>query len=110
MLALAYSLTAMDPAAARNRLLIATSMWRESTDEPLPKMPPGEPLEQIQGFEIKVVDLLFAEATAETAKRVAEKTWDLVHDRPEDDPVKQRVVEGHEQLARLSAEARTAPE
>jgi hypothetical protein len=98
----------MDPAAARNRLLIATSMWRESTDEPLPKMPPGDPLEQIQGFEIKVVELLFGEATAETAKRVAEKTWDLVHDRPEDDPVKQRVAEGHEHLARLSAEARTA--
>jgi hypothetical protein len=100
----------MDPAAARNRLLIATSMWREATDEPLPKMPPGEPLEQIEGFEIKVVDLLFGEATPETARRVAEKTWDLVHDRPDDDPVKRRVVEGHEQLARLSAEARTAPE
>jgi hypothetical protein len=100
----------MDPAAARNRLLIATSMWREATEDPLPKLPPGDPLEQIAGFELRVVDLLFAAATPETARRVAEQTWDLVHDRPDDDQVKQRVVEGHEQLARLSAEARPAPE
>jgi hypothetical protein len=50
-----------------------------------------------------VVDLLFANATAATAKRVADATWDLVHDRADSDAVKQRVVEGHEQLARLSA-------
>lgn len=93
----------MDAAAVRNRLLIATSMWRETTSEPLPKLPPGDPLEQIEAFELRVVDLLFAEATPETARRVAEKTWDLVHDRPDDDPVKRRVTEGHEQLARLSA-------
>lgn len=93
----------MDAAAVRNRLLIATSMWRETTSDPLPKLPPGDPLEQIEAFELRVVDLLFAEATPETARRVAEKTWDLVHDRPDDDPVKRRVTEGHEQLARLSA-------
>ncbi len=100
----------MDAAAVRNRLLIATSMWREATDEPLPKLPAGDPLEQIQRFELQVVDLLLAEATAETARRVAEATWDLVHDRPDDDPVKQRVVEGHEQLARLSASGPPAAE
>jgi hypothetical protein len=100
----------MDPAAVRNRLLIATSIWRETTDEPLPKLPPGDPLDQIQGFELKVVELLFNEATAETARDIAEKTWDLVHDRPDDDPVKRRVEEGHEQLARLSAGERAASE
>ena len=31
-------------------------------------------------------------------------TWDLVHDRPDTDPVKVRVVRGHEDLARLAAE------
>lgn len=93
----------MDPAAVRNRLLIATNMWREATDEPLPKLPPGDPLDQIQGFELQVVELYLAQATPETARRVAEKTWDLVHDRPDDEPVKRRVTEGHEQLARLSA-------
>ena len=90
-------------AALRNRLLIATTLWREATDEPLPKLPPGDPAEQIESFELRVVDLLCREATPETAKRVADKTWDLVHDRPDEDPVKQTVVEAHEALARLSA-------
>ncbi len=95
------SLGSMD-AALRNRLVMATSMWREATDEPLPKMPPGDPALQIQRFELQLVELLFADATAETARRVAGQTWDLVHDRPEDDPVKKRVVEGHQALARLT--------
>ena len=53
----------MDPAALRNRLVMATSMWREATDEPLPKIPPGDPAQQIQTFELQVVELLFSEAT-----------------------------------------------
>ena len=89
-------------AVLRNRLLIATTLWREATDEPLPKLPPGEPAGQIESFELQVVDLLCRDATPETAKRVADKTWDLVHDRPDGDAVKQRVVECHESLARLS--------
>lgn len=90
------------PAAAlRNRLLIAATLWREATDEPLPKLPPGDPAGQIESFELQVVDLLCREATPETAKRVADKTWDLVHDRAESDAVKRRVVECHESLARL---------
>jgi len=83
---------------------MATSLWREATDDPLPRMPPGDTEEQLQGFELKVVELLFAEATPDTTRRVAEKTWDIVHDRPEGDPVKQRVVRGHEALARLAAQ------
>jgi hypothetical protein len=100
----------MDPAALRNRLLIATSMWRDATDDPLPKMPPGDPVAQIEGFELRLVGVMFDGATPETARRVADRTWDLVHDRPETDPVKQRVVEGHEQLARLSAGSSPAQE
>ena len=100
----------MDPAALRNRLVMATSMWRESTDEPLPRMPPGDPVEQIETFELRVVELLFAKATAQTARRVADQTWDLVHDRAESDPVKRRVVEGHEALAKLAAEGAAEPE
>lgn len=95
----------MDPAALRNRLVMATSMWRENTDEPLPRMPPGDPDAQIQRFELQVVELLFTEATPETARRVADQTWDLVHDRPDTDPVKVRVVAGHEELARRVADA-----
>ena len=78
-------------------------MWRETTDEPLPRMPPGRPAEQIEGFELRLVDLLCREATPENAREVADRTWDLVHDRAEDDPVKRRVVECHEALARLAA-------
>lgn len=93
----------MDPAALRNRLLLASAMWREATDDPLPRMPPGNPEGQIQGFELQLVQRLCGQATAETARKVAGQTWDLVHDRPDTDPVKQRVVECHESLARLSA-------
>lgn len=93
----------MDQKALRNRLVLATGMWREATNEPLPKMPPGDPVEQLQAFESKLVDLLCSQATAENAREVADKTWDLVHDRPDGDRVKQQVVECHEALARLSA-------
>ena len=93
----------MDAAALRNRLILASSMWRQATNEPLPKMPPGDPVEQIQAFELRLVDLLCAQATPETARSVADQTWDLVHDRPDDEPVKRRVSECHEELARLSA-------
>jgi hypothetical protein len=93
----------VDKTALRNRLLLASAMWREATEEPLPRMPAGDPKDQIQGFELKLVDLLCEQATAESARRVADQTWDLVHDRPDGDPVKQRVVECHESLARLSS-------
>ena len=104
------SLIAMDPAALRNRLLMATSMWREATDEPLPRMPPADPVEQVERFELQVVELLFEGATAQTARRVADQTWDLVHDRASTDPVRRRVVEGHEGLARLAAQGGGVPD
>jgi hypothetical protein len=87
----------------RNRLVMATQMWREATDDPLPRMPAGDPADQIHTFELKLVDLLCAQATPESARDVADRTWDLVHDRPDEDPVKRRVVECHEALARLAA-------
>jgi hypothetical protein len=93
----------MDPTLLRNRLVIATSMWREATDEPLPRLEPADPAAQIQEFEIRLVQMICSKATPETASETAEKTWDLVHDRPDGDPVKQAVVEAHEALARLSA-------
>ena len=82
---------------------MATQMWREGTTDPLPRMPPGDPADQLQAFELKLVDMLCAQATSASARDIADKTWDLVHDRPDDDPVKRRVVECHEALARLSA-------
>jgi hypothetical protein len=92
----------MDPILLRNRLLVATSMWREAVGEPLPRMAPGDPAAQIESFELTLVDRLWEQATAETARDVADRTWDLVYDRPDDDPVKRRVVECHEALARMT--------
>lgn len=92
----------MDQITLRNRLLVATGMWREATGEPLPKLPPGNPLEQLQNFELQLVDRLWESATPENAREIADRTWDLVHDRPDSDPVKKRVVECHEALAKLT--------
>lgn len=92
----------MDARRLENRLAIAAGMWRESLDEPLPKLAPGDPEAQVNEFEIRLVDALCEQATPETAKGIAEKTWDLVHDRPDDDPVKTHVTEWHERLAKLS--------
>ena len=77
-------------------------MWKETTGEPLPRLPPGDPGDQIQSFELQLVNRLWESATAENAREIADRTWDLVHDRPDDDPVKQRVVECHEALARMT--------
>jgi hypothetical protein len=95
-------MAAMDPITLRNRLLVATGMWKEATGEPLPRLAPGQPADQLQSFEIQLVDRLWESATPETAREVADRTWDLVHDRPDDDPVKKRVVECHEALARIT--------
>ncbi|MBO0767693.1 MAG: hypothetical protein J2O48_03320 [Solirubrobacterales bacterium] len=92
----------MDQIQLRNRLLVATGMWREATGEPLPKMEPGKPEDQINQFELTLVNKLFESATPETAREVADRTWDLVHDRPDSDPVKRRVVECHEELAKMT--------
>src|SRR5947209_14808806 len=53
----------MDPITLRNRLLVATGMWREATGEPLPKLAPGDPAQQIQAFELLLVDRLWEAAT-----------------------------------------------
>ena len=92
----------MDPITLRNRLLVATGMWREATGEPLPKLAPGDPADQLQSFELRLVNRLCESATPENAREIADRTWDLVHDRPDDDPVKRRVVECHEALAKMT--------
>ena len=92
----------MDARRLENRLAIAAGMWRESLDEPLPKLPPADPETQVQELEIRLVDALAEQATPETAKGIAERTWDLVHDRPDEDPVKKHVTEWHERLAKMS--------
>jgi hypothetical protein len=82
---------------------MATTLWREASNDPLPRLAPGDPADQIRELELLVVDLLCGEATRDNAREVADKTWDLVYDRAEDDPVRKRVVECHDHLAKLSA-------
>lgn len=95
-------MSTLDPITLRNRLLVASAMWKETTGEPLPRMAPGEPAEQIQTFELQLVDRLCQSANAENAREIADRTWDLVHDRDDRDPVKLRVVACHEALARIT--------
>ena len=92
----------IDPITMRNRLLVATAMWKETTGEPLPRLAPGDPADQIQTFELTLVNRLWESATSENAREIADRTWDLVHDRDDKDPVKRRVVECHEALARMT--------
>jgi hypothetical protein len=92
----------MDAITLRNRLLVATGMWKEATGEPLPRLAPGAPAEQLQSFELQLVERLCASATPENAREIADRTWDLVHDREDSDPVKRSVVECHEALARMT--------
>jgi hypothetical protein len=92
----------MDPITLRNRLLVATGMWKETTGESLPRMDPGDPAKQLQDFELRLVNRLWESATPENAREIADRTWDLVHDRPDSDAVKKRVVECHEALARIT--------
>ena len=46
----------------RNRLVMATQMWRGATTEALPRMAPGKPAEQLAAFELKLIDMLCAQA------------------------------------------------
>ena len=48
-----------------------------------------------------LVDEMRGRATPESAEMVADAMWGLVHARPEGDPVKRRVTQHHEELARL---------
>ena len=93
----------METRSLQNRLLMATTLWREATSDPLPRLAPGDPADQIRELELLVVELLCREATRDNAREVADKTWDLVYDRAEDDPLRKRVVECHDHLAKLSA-------
>jgi hypothetical protein len=69
---------------------------------PFPALGEGTAEEKIERLEIALIDEMLARATPETAERVADDMWGLVHSRPDDDPVKQRVTEHHTELVKLS--------
>jgi hypothetical protein len=93
-----------DPIALRNRFALAKGAWDEHLPgEPVPPLGEGTAEEKIERLELALVDRIRDRATAETAEQAADAMWSLVHARPDQDPVKQRVTAHHEELARLGA-------
>ena len=94
----------MDEAAIqlRNRFAMVKGAWDEHLrGVPVPPLGDGGPEEKIERLEIALVDEMRRRATPETAEQTADAMWTLVHSRADADPVKRRVTEHHEELARL---------
>ena len=95
-----------DPIALRNRFAIAKGAWDEHlSGVPIPPLGEGTAEQKLERLELALVDTMRERATPETAEQVADAMWTIVHQREDDDPVKQRVTEHHEQLARLGHRA-----
>jgi hypothetical protein len=91
-----------DPIALRNRFAMVKGAWDEHLrGVPVPALGEGTAEEKIERLELALVDEMRGRATADTAEQAADAMWSLVHARPDDDPVKQRVTRHHEELARL---------
>ena len=86
----------------RNRFAMVKGAWDEHLrGVPVPPLGDGTPVEKIERLELALVDEMRRRATPETAEQAADSMWTLVHNRPDDDRVKQRVTQHHEELARL---------
>jgi hypothetical protein len=93
-----------DPIALRNRFAMVKGAWEEHLrGVPFPPLGEGTAEEKIERLELALVDEMHRRATPETAEQTADAMWGLVHARGDGDPVKQRVTQHHEELARLSA-------
>jgi hypothetical protein len=91
-----------DPIVLRNRFAMVKGAWDDHLrGTPFPALGEGTAEEQIERLELALVDLMRERATPETAEQAADAMWGLVHARPDEDPVKQRVTHHHEELARL---------
>ena len=91
-----------DPILLRNRFAIVKGAWDEHLrGVPFPKLGEGTAEEKIERLELALVDEMRSRATPETAEQVADAMWGIVHARPDDDVVKERVTRHHEELARL---------
>jgi hypothetical protein len=91
-----------DPIALRNRFAMVKGAWDEHLrGEPFPALGDGTAEQKIERLELALVDRMRDRATPETAEQVADSMWSLVHDRADDDAVKQRVSAHHEDLARM---------
>jgi hypothetical protein len=91
-----------DPISLRNRFAMVKGAWDEHLrGVPFPALGEGTAEQKIERLELALVDEMRSRATPETAEQAADAMWTLVHDRPDDDPVKRRVIAHHEQLARM---------
>jgi hypothetical protein len=92
-----------DPIVLRNRFAMVKGAWDEQLrGVPFPRsLGEGTAEQKIERLEIALVDEMRARATPETAEQVADAMWGIVHARPDSDPVKQRVTQHHEDLAKL---------
>ena len=91
-----------DPIVLRNRFAMVKGAWEEQLrGVPFPKLGEGTAEQKIERLELALVDEMRARATPENAEQVADSMWGIVHARPDGDPVKQRVTEHHQELARM---------
>jgi hypothetical protein len=91
-----------DAISLRNRFAMVKGAWDENLrGVPIPPLGEGTAEQKIERLEIALVDEMRSRATPETAEQVADAMWGLVHNRDDGDPVKQRVTQHHEDLARL---------
>jgi hypothetical protein len=92
-----------DAIALRNRFAMVKGAWDDHLPGvPFPALGDGTAEEKIERLELALVDEMRARATPETAEQAADAMWSLVHSRPDTDPVKERVTQHHEELARLA--------
>jgi hypothetical protein len=92
-----------DPIALRNRFAMVKGAWDEHLQGvSFPNLGEGSAEEKIERLELALVDEMRRRATPETAEQAADAMWSLVHSREDDDRVKQRVTEHHQELARLA--------
>ena len=91
-----------DPIALRNRFAMVKGAWDEHLPGvPVPPLGEGTAEEKIERLELALVDEMRRRATPESAEEIADAMWGLVHARADSDPVKRRVTEHHQELARL---------
>ena len=92
----------MDAIQLRNRFAMVKGAWDEHLrGVPFPNLGEGTAQEKIERLEMALVDEMKRRATPETAEQAADAMWNLVHSRPDSDPVKQRVTRHHAELARI---------
>jgi hypothetical protein len=91
-----------DAISLRNRFAMVKGAWDENLrGVPFPPLGEGTAEQKIERLELALVDEMRARATPESAEQIADAMWGLVHSRDDDDLVKQRVTQHHEELARL---------